>query len=86
MLLTSTRMETMDDERICHECGTVAQPADRYCAECGQPMIEPAATWPRANAIPVQPAFVPLNLPPDTGVPNPPKSTWFGNLLRSRSA
>ena len=79
----------MTNDRICHECGTTALPADRYCAECGQPLTEPATTWPEAASepgkAPIEPTFVPLDLPPDTGVDTPPRNGWFGKL-RSRSA
>ena len=78
----------MSNEWMCHECGTTALEADRYCAECGQALIEPAWNWPRPKAAArmVEPVYIPLDIPPDTGVDVRPKNGWFGNLLRSRSA
>jgi hypothetical protein len=78
----------MSDDRMCHECGATALEADRYCAECGQALVNPARTWPQAptTSPTAQPVFIPLNLPPDTGVDPRPKSGWLGGLLRSRSA
>ena len=80
----------MSNDRICHECGTTALPTDRYCAECGQPLVEPASTWPRpadeATRASIEPMFVPLNLPTDTSTETPQKGRWISNLLRMRSA
>ncbi len=80
----------MTNDRICHECGATALPADRYCAECGQPLTEPASTWPESasepDKAPVEPTFVPLDLPPDSGIDAPPRGGWISSLLRSRSA
>jgi hypothetical protein len=78
----------MSNDRMCHGCGTTALEADRYCAECGQALIEPAWNCPRPGTPSpiVEPVFIPLDIPPDTGINAPSKSSWFGGLLRSRSA
>jgi hypothetical protein len=88
MWLATSWVGTMSNDRMCHECGTTALEADRYCAECGQALIEPAWNWPRpVTSTPiVEPVFIPLDIPPDTGIDAPAKNGWLGGLLRSRSA